>query len=97
MKTQSYCVYIIKPDPPRPWPGHPVPWAVVKWMCLTVELDPDEVSQMIVRVLQEDAVASVRPEVEGDVSAGAGFERGEGHVGGLSDGDRVPNALWNSR
>lgn len=58
---------------------------------LTIELYPNEVSQMVIGVLQEDGVASVGFEVEGDVSAGAGPEGREGYVGGLDKGYGVPD------
>ena len=61
---------------------------------LTVQLDPDKVAQMVIRVLQEDPTGAVGPEVEGDVSTVARSECGEGHVGGLSDGDGVPDASF---
>lgn len=66
-------------------------------MLLTVKLYSNEIPKLIVRVLQKDPVVSVGFEVEGNVGAGAGSERGEGYVGGLDKGYRVPDVSCGRR
>ena len=61
---------------------------------LTIQLYPNEVSKLFIRVLQEDAMVSIGFEVEGDVSTGARPEGGEGYVGGLDEGNGVPDVSW---
>lgn len=57
---------------------------------LTIQLYPYEVSKLVIRILQEDAMVTIGFEVEGDVSGGARPEGGEGYVGGLGEGYRIP-------
>lgn len=66
-------------------------------MLLTVQLYSNEIPKLIVRVLQKDPVVSVGFEVEGNVGAGAGSEGGEGDVGGLDKGYRVPDVSCGRR
>lgn len=64
---------------------------------LTVQLDPDEIPQMVIGVFQEDPVGAVGPEVEGNVGADAGVKGGEGHIGGLGNGYRIPDTPCKSK
>ena len=64
---------------------------------LTIELYPYKVSKLVIRVLQEDTVVAVGLEVEGDVGAGSRPERGEGDVGGLGEGNGIPDVSCGER
>ena len=52
---------------------------------------------VVICVLHKHATGTVRSEVERDISAGAGDERGESDVGGLGEGYGVPDASCEKR
>lgn len=64
---------------------------------LTIQLYPYEVSKLVIRILQEDAMVTIGFEVKGDVGAGARPEGGEGYVCGLGEGYGVPDVSYGKK
>lgn len=62
-----------------------------KTLMLTVQFYSDEVSKLLVRVLQEDTMVSIGFEVEGNVGTGTRSKCRKGYIGGLDKGYSVPD------